>query len=174
MSLSRQLTGLGAARTPGAADCTGMCRSVGSLRIGDIRSGNSKAGFVSTAVLLVLAAGSFNLRPQMLGYLFLILTLITLERFRQGKQRAVWLLPILFLIWINAHGSWIIGLGVVALYIACGLVSFQMGAWRRSAGQNRSGCTWRVFSCFHWWRFGSRRTEHGSSVPIRCRVVVSD
>lgn len=93
-----------------------------------LRSGNSKAGFVSTAMLLVLAAGSFNLRPQMLGYLFLILTLTTLERFRQGMQRAVWLLPILFLIWINAHGSWIIGLGVVALYIACGLVSFQMGS----------------------------------------------
>ena len=76
----------------------------------------------------LLANGSFNLRPQMLGYLFLILTLIALERFRQGKQRAVWLLPILFLIWINSHGSWIIGLGVVALYIACGLVSFQMGS----------------------------------------------
>jgi hypothetical protein len=93
-----------------------------------LRSGNSKAGFVAAAVLLALANASFNLRPQMLGYLFLILTLIALERFRQGKQRAVWLLPILFLIWINTHGSWIIGLGTVALYIASGLVSFQIGS----------------------------------------------
>ena len=93
-----------------------------------LRSGNSKAGFVAAAVLLTLANASFNLRPQMMGYLFLILTLIALERFRQGKQRAVWGLPVLFMIWINSHGSWIIGLGVVVLYIACGLVSFQVGS----------------------------------------------
>jgi hypothetical protein len=93
-----------------------------------LRSGNSKAGFVAAAVLLALANASFNLRPQMMGYLFLILTLIALELFRQGKQRAVWGLPVLFMIWINSHGSWIIGLGVVALYIACGLVSFQLGS----------------------------------------------
>ena len=93
-----------------------------------LRSGNSKAGFVSAAVLLVLANASFNLRPQMLGYLFLILTLIALEFFRQGKQRVVWLLPILFVIWINTHGSWIIGLGVIVLYIACGLVEFHIGS----------------------------------------------
>lgn len=93
-----------------------------------LRSGNSKAGFVAAAVLLTLANASFNLRPQMMGYLFLILTLIALERFRQGKQRAVWGLPVLFMIWTNSHGSWIIGLGVVALYIACGLASFQVGS----------------------------------------------
>jgi hypothetical protein len=38
------------------------------------------------------------------------------------------LLPILFLIWINTHGSWIIGLGVIALYFVCGLVDFQLGS----------------------------------------------
>jgi hypothetical protein len=92
-----------------------------------LRSGNSKAGFVAAAALLALANLSFTLRPQMLGYLFLILTLIALERFRQGKQRTVWLLPVLFLIWINTHGSWIVGLGVIILYITCGLVDFQAG-----------------------------------------------
>jgi len=92
-----------------------------------IRSGNSKAAFVATATLFVLAAVSFNLRPQMLGYLFLILTLIVLVRFRQGKRRAVWALPILMLAWVNAHGSWIIGLGVVGVYLVSGLFEFQIG-----------------------------------------------
>jgi hypothetical protein len=92
-----------------------------------LRSGNCKAAFLVTAVLLALATASFNLRPQMLGYLFLILTLIALELFRQRKQRAVWLLPILFLVWVNTHGSWIVGLATVALYIVAGLVSFQIG-----------------------------------------------
>jgi hypothetical protein len=92
-----------------------------------LRSGNSKAGFVTAAVLLVLAASNFNLRPQMLGYLFLILTLTALERFRQGKRGALWFLPILFLLWINVHGSWELGLGVMFVYWASGLKGFGFG-----------------------------------------------
>jgi hypothetical protein len=85
-----------------------------------LRSGSAKAAFIAVAALLGLMSVSFNLRPQMLGYLFVILTLIALERFRQGRQRTVWLLPVLFLIWINTHGSWPIGLGVITVSIASG------------------------------------------------------
>lgn len=93
-----------------------------------LRSGNCKAAFISSTVLLPLANPSFNLRPQMLGYFFLILTLTALERFRQGRQRTVWMFPLLFLIWVNTHGSWIVGLGTVGLYIVSGLVSFKIGS----------------------------------------------
>jgi hypothetical protein len=91
-----------------------------------LRCGNPKAGFVATALLLNLA-NSFNMRPQMLGYLFLILTLIILERFRQGKRGGVWLLPLVMLVWINTHGSWIIGLGTIGVYLACGLLRIRLG-----------------------------------------------
>ncbi len=94
---------------------------------GTIRSGNSKAGFVASGLLCSLAFASFNLRPQMLGYLFLVLTLIALERFRQDTYRALWFLPPLFLVWINTHGSWVIGLGVIFVFWASGLVEFRLG-----------------------------------------------
>src|SRR5260370_12776998 len=94
---------------------------------GALRSGNSKAGFVASGLLFPLALLSFTLRPQMLGYLFLILTLIVLERFRQNKPRALWFLPLLFLLWINTHGSFIIGLGAVFVYCADGLKAFRFG-----------------------------------------------
>jgi hypothetical protein len=94
---------------------------------GTMRSGNSKAGFVASGLLCSLAFASFNLRPQMLGYLFLVLALIALERFRQGKPRAIWFLPPLFLLWINTHGSWVIGLGVIFVFLASGLVEFRYG-----------------------------------------------
>jgi hypothetical protein len=90
-------------------------------------SGNSKAGFVACAVLLVLANASFSLRPQMLGYLFLILTLIALELFRQGKRGALWFLPALFLAWVNTHGSFVVGLGVIFVYWLSGLKEFRVG-----------------------------------------------
>lgn len=92
-----------------------------------IRSGNSKAGFVAAAVLISLANPSFTMRPQMLGYLFLVLTLIALELFRQGKQWPIWFLPALVLVWVNTHGSFIIGLGVILVYLVCGLNEFRVG-----------------------------------------------
>ena len=102
-----------------------------------LRSRNSKAGFVVAALVLILAALNFNLRPQMLGYLFLIITLIVLERFRQGKSAALWFLPPLFMIWINTHGSWEIGLGTLLVYWLCGLKEIDLGdielhAWTRA------------------------------------------
>jgi hypothetical protein len=92
-----------------------------------LRCGNSKAGFVAAATLLVLASQAFTLRPQMLGYLFLILTLTALERFRQGKPGALNCLPLLFLVWINTHGSWVIGLGTILVFWVCGLKEFRVG-----------------------------------------------
>jgi hypothetical protein len=92
-----------------------------------LRCKNSKAGFVAATVLLALATANFNLRPQMLGYLFLILTLVALERFREGQPGGLWFLPAVFLIWINTHGTWEIGLGTVLVYWMCGLSDFHIG-----------------------------------------------
>lgn len=91
-----------------------------------IRCGNPKAGFLAAAVLLNLV-NSLTLRPYMLGYFFLILTLIVLERFRQGRRSTVWLLGPLMLIWVNVHGSWIIGLATIFIYLASGLVPLRLG-----------------------------------------------
>jgi hypothetical protein len=92
-----------------------------------MKSGNSKAGFVVAGLMCSLAFASFSLRPQMIGYLFLILVLIIIEKFRQGKSNALWLLPPIFLVWVNTHGSFIIGIGVVAFYLVAGLWEFRAG-----------------------------------------------
>jgi len=104
--------------------------------LASMRAKNSKAGFVSAGILCSIAFASFTLRPQMFGSLFLVLTLIILLKFRQGVSWPIWLLPALFLAWINIHGSFIIGLGVLALTLCAGLYSFQLGnveavAWTR-------------------------------------------
>jgi hypothetical protein len=92
-----------------------------------ISSNNSKAGFVAAALVCPLASATFSLRPQMLGFLFLVFTLIALELFRQGRQWALWMLPPLFLIWVNTHGTWIVGLGTIFVYWVCGLKKFKLG-----------------------------------------------
>lgn len=101
--------------------------------LGTVRSGNSKASFVSTLFLASLAFASFTLRPQMFGYLFLVLTLLVLEKSRQGVSWPLWTLPLIFLAWVNTHGSFIIGIGVVGLYLVAGLVSFEAGSVKAAA-----------------------------------------
>jgi len=105
--------------------------------LGTVRSGNSKAAFISALLLTSIAFGNFSLRPQMFGYLFLVLTLGVLEKFRQGVQWPLWTLPPIFLLWVNMHGTFIIGIGVVVLYLLAGLFNFRSGsveaiAWTRA------------------------------------------
>jgi hypothetical protein len=93
-----------------------------------MKSANSKAGFVVAGLMCSLAFASFSLRPQMFGYLFLILVLIIIEKFRQGKNNALWFLPPIFLLWVNTHGSFIMGIAVVAFYLIAGFWEFRVGS----------------------------------------------
>jgi hypothetical protein len=93
-----------------------------------LRCGNAKAAFVACVVLLSPAAVCFSLRPQLIGYVFLLITLICLERFRLGRRRALWILPMIFALWANTHGSFVFGLFALGLYWAAGLARFKMGS----------------------------------------------
>ena len=90
-------------------------------------SRNVKSAFAACAVLLPLAAISWTLRPQLLGYVFLIVTLIVLRRFRQGFKKSLWILPLVFLLWTNSHGTFVLGFGVLGIYWLSGLKEFQFG-----------------------------------------------
>jgi hypothetical protein len=92
-----------------------------------LRCGNSKAAFLGAATALPLAAVCFTVRPQLVGFIFLFITLICLERYRQGRQSNLWVLPPLFLIWINVHGSFALGLFVFGAYWVSGLFGFSWG-----------------------------------------------
>ena len=106
----------------------------------DLRSANLKAAFVACAAVLPAAAFFFTVRPQLIGYIFLLITLIWLRRYRQGRQRSLWVLPFVFIIWVNTHGSFAFGLFVLGVYWFSGLVEFRVGgifAERWTPGQRR-------------------------------------
>jgi hypothetical protein len=90
-------------------------------------SGNFKAACIASAVVLPIAPEAFTLRPQMLGYICLLLTMICLQRFRQGHERALWFLPPLFAIWANLHGTFVFGLLLIAVEWISGLMNFRIG-----------------------------------------------
>lgn len=146
-----------------------------------LRSGNSKAGFVTVAVLYALVTPSFTLRPQMFGYLFIILGLIAVERFRQGHTRSLWALPPLFLVWINTHGSWIIGLGMLTVFLLCGIRAFRLGGitscrWNQTQRMQLELCLLLCLAVIPVTPYGTRLAAYpftvASALPVNIAQVL--
>lgn len=66
---------------------------------------------------VVLSFMAITLRAHIFSALFLSLELWWLYLYRDGRRRALWVLPPLTLLWVNLHGAWIMGLGTLALFI---------------------------------------------------------
>jgi hypothetical protein len=90
--------------------------------------GNMKAAFVVTCFSLFLTVVSFGPRTILFGYIFLLILLLILARFRTTGEAPLWALPPLFCIWINTHGSWLLGMIMIGIFAASGLVD---GSWGR-------------------------------------------
>jgi hypothetical protein len=73
-------------------------------------------GWSAAAMLLgaVMAADVLGVRGETVSALGVALTLLIIRRWRDGSQRAVWLLPPLFLLWANLHAGFVAGLAILA------------------------------------------------------------
>jgi hypothetical protein len=91
-------------------------------------SGNVKAAAVVCIFAVMLGSVSFGPRTLLFGYDYLLVLLMVLERFRSRGRAPLWLLPALFCLWINTHGSWSLGMVVFGIYLAAGLLQ---GRWGR-------------------------------------------
>ena len=110
---------------------------VGLLYLTYRSSGNFKASVLACGFCSFLAVVSFGPRTILFGYVCMLVLLIILERLRSTGRAPLWLLPPLFCLWANAHGSWLIGLIVFGLVGAAGLVEGRWGRvetsrWTRS------------------------------------------
>jgi len=94
------------------------------------RSGDLKATVRVSVIAVLFATISFGPRTLLFGWLCLVVELLLLERFRsgEGRGRGIWALPPLFAVWINLHGSWLIGIVVLLVYTACGSVRVSVGS----------------------------------------------
>ena len=82
----------------------------------------------SITSLLAILLGVVSIGPRMLlfGWLCMVGLLLVLDHF-QSTGKGLWLLPPLFALWINLHGSWVFGLAVLGLTIAAGLLQGEWG-----------------------------------------------
>jgi hypothetical protein len=88
----------------------------------------ANVGDAALVTMAGVALGCYSFGPRMLhfGWLCLIILLLVLERF-QRIGKGLWLLPPLFALWINLHGSWVFGFVVMGIYIVSGLVEGEWG-----------------------------------------------
>jgi len=61
----------------------------------------------SLLTLLAALAGSSNwaFRPQLFTYPLFVIALFVLHKWTHGKNKGLWTLPVLALLWVNLHGS---------------------------------------------------------------------
>lgn len=109
-----------------------MYLSISSIVLGifwlaTVESKNVKGAFLVSLVAVAFATVSFGPRTLLFGWIFLIAELGILHGFR-FRANLIWCLPPLFLVWVNTHGSWLIGLVVFALFALSGCMEGQWGA----------------------------------------------
>ena len=89
-------------------------------------SGNCKNAIIATAFGVMLAVVNIGPRLILLGWLCMVGLLLVLDYFRE-TGKGLWILPPLFALWINFHGSWIYGIAVFVVTIASGFLSGEWG-----------------------------------------------
>ena len=97
------------------------------------RTGHAGAALLASSLGLVLLTVNSGPRTIAIAYLAMAFELMILERAEVGQKRLLWLLPLLFCVWVNLHGSWLIGIGLLVLYILCGSFRVQKGVFEQQA-----------------------------------------
>ena len=109
-------------------------------------SGNAKVGFLGALAIWMFGTIGFAVRPQMIGYLLLIVELLLIQLGRNRSPRWFFGLPPLFAIWVNCHGSFFLGIVLASGIAFSSYFNFQYGALvaERWDGRRRRMLTWAV------------------------------
>ncbi|MHB1939191.1 MAG: hypothetical protein ACYCOR_21890 [Acidobacteriaceae bacterium] len=84
--------------------------------------------FVGAMAIWFFATAGLAIRPQMIGYLLLIIELQLLQLGRTRNPRWFFWLPPLFAVWVNCHGSFFLGLLLAFAFLFCSFFDFRMGS----------------------------------------------
>ena len=86
---------------------------------------NAEVAMLGGFLAFFFGTMGFSLRPQLIGYALLVLLLLIMERAWSGRPRTLWWLPPLFALWVNCHGSWVLGLGILSAASLCAWIAHR-------------------------------------------------
>jgi hypothetical protein len=102
-----------------------VCRSEGA---------NARIASIATLTGALVAMDNWQIRPQTYAVPLFIGTLALLLRWRRGKQSPLWLLPLLMIVWVNTHGTFVL-LPVLCGCAWLGVAAAQVWADRQTTGR---------------------------------------
>src|SRR5437773_4753237 len=74
---------------------------------------------IAAFVAFFAAIGNYSfLRPQAFSFFMFAVYSWVLSGYRFRRRDALWALPVLMIFWVNFHGAFVLGLGLVAIYAA--------------------------------------------------------
>ena len=82
-------------------------------------------GAVFVLSVFIMSPG-FMVRPQLITFLCTALFLFVIHLYLEKKENVLWSLPLIMIIWVNSHGGFIIGAGILPVitaleYVRCHL-----------------------------------------------------
>jgi hypothetical protein len=114
-----------------------------------VYSGNAKVALVGALTGWFFATVSLTIRPLLIGHTCLVLELLLIHLARTRDRRWLLALPPLFAIWVNCHGSFVVGLLVLAVYWGCSFFDLSLGSLvcRRWPAKDRRWLGWTGVFC---------------------------
>ena len=102
------------------------------------RSGDIVVSTLLTVLTALSAQVHMLARPHVVGWLLTLVWVRLLYRFQAGRSAALWWLPGLMLVWVNVHGSFVLGLVLLVLFAAGNFWTYLTS---RDVGNKRSART---------------------------------
>lgn len=93
-----------------------------------VYSANAKVAFAGAMIIWFFGTIGFAIRPQMFSFLLLLAEFFLIHAGRRQDPRWFFGLPVVFLIWINSHASYILGIAVAGIYLVSSFFEFELGA----------------------------------------------
>ena len=131
---------------------------------------NTALTLVFSSLAALDATVSFGPRTLLFGWLCLNLELLLIEQWSAGRLRpvtALWAFPALFACWVNLHGSWLIGM----LLLAAFLVSNAL----MRVSESPAAARWQLSSLHHllqWPRRRDRSLWHAAGLSA-CALLLN-
>jgi hypothetical protein len=100
------------------------------------KAAESENLLLKIAILLLAAASSaiyWAARPYLIGYLLAAAFFYLLQRWYRSTKGSLWVLPALMVLWVNSHGSYLVGFLILAPYLLDALLGWLAD---RSQGQD--------------------------------------
>ena len=137
-------------------------------------SNSTRIAAFSVLIAIALGLNNWNVRPQTISYLLGVLFLVAIYSFRiSGKKSWLLVMPFGMLIWVNSHGSFVIGLAFIGIWV--GEELWQMAVSRYCKINNKSkGNLWPSILSFGFTALVCLVNPRGYGIITYLRTLIGD